>query len=543
MRYVPGAPVPHLMHPKIVGARKPRTIFGRFLERGLTSVAPALLMIVGLAGLLGTTLLMPGVEASTGSRGGARSPRWLGSQFMIPILAERGPTTGNGVLIRNMTEFVATFGNDVAYSSGSHQVREYFLEAGGAGQVRIARVVGAAATAGTLVVKDGGAAAGTTSLTLNAINKGAWSSDVTAQVEAGTVANTRTVTLRFRVGQPGERVEAYKNMATPATLVAAINDRSTLVTATDGLSVEVGPLALPRVLAATALSQGTDDRAAVDAAAMIAALGRFPAEFGPGAVAIPGWPLDDVGAALKTHADTFGRTPLLAGDETETAANIRTLATELVGTTGKFAGVFFGWISVSDGAGGTVNISPEGYIAGVRARVMEAEGPWRYPAGERAVAKGVSALVTDVDKDTGDTLNENHVNAIRLIDDAVQNYGWTSLSATEPFTTLQKQDTLNEIAWDVRRELGPNVFDGIDDRDVLVNLVIGKAEGLLQRRYGKGLFGLRDANGRLVDPGYVVEATPFPELKRVNVDVGVRIEEAAELIFVSITLAGPGDAF
>src|SRR4051812_35769165 len=98
---------------------------------------------------------MPGTESTIGARGGGRALRNIEAQAFFPILAERGPITGNGRAITNVTELIAMFGNAVAYSAGWWQV--WLALTIGCPLVWVARVAGAGATVGTLALKDGGA--------------------------------------------------------------------------------------------------------------------------------------------------------------------------------------------------------------------------------------------------------------------------------------------------------------------------------------------------------------------------------------------------
>jgi hypothetical protein len=172
-------------------------------------------------------------------------------------------------------------------------LQTYFGEGGS--RAYVARVVGGAATKGTLTVNDGSAARPT--LRFDAQNAGAWSSTLQVQIDPGTQTNTYKVTLLLA----GNVVEVHDNLADPNAAVAAFA-ASPYVRATNLGSATAAPGNNPATIAATALSAGNDDRGTVNAAAMVTALAQFGPDLGPGASRSPA-------SRPATSAPACSRTP------------------------------------------------------------------------------------------------------------------------------------------------------------------------------------------------------------------------------------------
>lgn len=531
----PAAPVPHVTRPVQARSRG-----GRLAERLIAPfVAPFAVLAAGLL-LLATRLQATtvGVNVLTGSRPGPQN-RVLtpGGTYFVVGLTDRGPSAGDPIEVRSMADFVDRFGSRVSYGAVYDDLEVYFAEGGA--RAYVARVVGAAATSGTLALKDRSGGGGLNTVTVTARGAGAWSSRLTVQVADGVIANTFSVFLRL----DGNLVEQYLDLATPGDLVAALNNRSTYLTAVDNAAATAPPNNNPVVLAATALSAGNDDRAAVNAAAYVAALARFAPGLGSGAVAIPGQPSSGVGAGLVAHAAANRRIALLAVATGSTPGQAKTAAGALRGATGRHAGLFYPWINTPDGAGGVRTISPEGYIAAMRARAHRESGPWRAPAGEIARAGFVTGLAYPVSAAELDDLAANRVNSIVVRAGSIRNYGWRSLSTDVlNFTTLSGADVINAMADEAEAVLEQYVFAPIDDKGQLLSGVEGALTGICERyRNAGGLYGRLDGDGfTVLDPGYLVDVGPTVNTpatlaaNEVRANVSIRVSPTAELITLEI---------
>lgn len=469
---------------------------------------------------------MPGIDILEEVRSGSGADlRVLGSQYFVAGLTERGPVEPTSV--SGVGGFTELFGDIVPFGSLTRDLASFFGEGGTRAWVR--RIVGSGATEGTRTLMDG---AGTpvAAVKLDAKNPGAWSADLDVSVEEGTVANTVTVRIVYKAGTSHELLELYRNR-TKDQLVDSVNARSGLVTAT---SLAGG---LPAAAAATALSAGTDDLTSVDAAVMVAALADFRSELGPGLVAIPGFPAEDIGAGLAAHCKATRRIGWIHASNGDAVSTVKADAAALGANPGaEFVGVVYPWVLIGDPAGGTIAVPPTGYVAGVRSRTIQQYGPSRPPAGQVAKARFVVGTVVDVDRATGDDLNEGNVSAIRPIQGSTRMYGYRSCSTDEAnWYSLTHRDVLNLIAWEAEQTLESLVFDRIDSRNRLVNKAKSLLEGIAERyRNADELFEKRAANGDLIDPGYAITVEANPTTRTLTCTLAVRIVEAAELIRLTI---------
>lgn len=479
---------------------------------------------------------MPGVNVVTRTAPGASERiNPPGGTYFVAGQAERGSATGLE-LVRSMAEVEQKLGGRVSYGTLYDDLAAFFAEGGT--RAYVARTVGAAATSGTLTLNA--TTGGLATVVLNAESPGAWSSTLTVEVALGIPANTRTVTVRLG----GNVVEVYRDVTSPADLVARINGQSNYLTATDSGNVTAAPGNLPAVLAATALSAGNDQRASIVAATYVTALARFGAELGAGAVAIPGQAASAVGAGLIAHAAATRRIALMAPAVNSTPAAAAAEATALRTTTGaEFGGMFYPWVRVPDGAGGVRTISPEGMVAGLRSATMRATGPWQAPAGAAGTTAYVAGVERELTRAEVDTLADARVNPVRLMAGSTRLYGWRSLSldATN-YLALHGRDVLNVIAAEAERLLEPLVFRNIDARGHLAAEAEGTIIGLLEPiRAAGGLYERLDDAGVAIDPGYSVDAGPSVNTNATaaagefHIVVAVRVSPIGELITLTIT--------
>ncbi|WP_020393459.1 hypothetical protein, partial [Kribbella catacumbae] len=243
---------------------------------------------------------MPGVIVRTATRSGPTNPPSPESaRYFVAGLAERGDTTG-AILVRSMAEYEVRLGQRVAYGALYDDLRTFFEEGGS--EAYVARVVGAAPTTGFLVLKDRAAGVPLDTLRVEASSPGAWSTDVSVEVAAGTAAGSYKLLVFYK----GTFAEVFDNLVTPADAVGATKN-SIYIRALSLGSATAPPANQPAILAKTALSAGDDKRGSVVAAGVTGALARFGPDLGPGAVGIPGYPHDLVGAATIAHCKAHRR--------------------------------------------------------------------------------------------------------------------------------------------------------------------------------------------------------------------------------------------
>lgn len=482
---------------------------------------------------------MPGVVVTTTAVAGPSAPtRAPSSTYFTVGQAERGATS-RAVLVTSFAEFTAQFGDRTTYGALWDDVRAYFEEGGT--RAYVTRVVGPAATTGALssALMDQ-ASTPVATLNVTAANPGAWSSGLGVRVLAGTTANT----FRLQVLFGGVVVRDYSNLRSPQEAVSRVNSDplNHYVRLADAASATAAPDNNPAPTAVLTLTAGTDDRASITATHYTAALALFTKPLGDGAVAIPGIG-STVHAALIGHADANNRIALLSAAR---GANQTTLSGLADSADAKRAALYAPWVRVSDGYGGTRAISPEGYVAAVRAKAHESEGPWKAAAGEISKGRYVVAADEEFDSVKAGELDAARVNVIRTVAGSVRVYGARSTSSDDNWGYITNADVVNRVVVACEQVLEPYVFATIDSSGHLLATMRGSLIGVVQPMAdARGLFALvNPVTGDVVDPGYSVttDETINPvaslALNQVYARVGVRPSPTASMVYLTVTKAG-----
>lgn len=481
---------------------------------------------------------MPGVAVTVGAVSGPSAPTIApGSTYFVVGLADRGPTDVP-TLVTSFAQFETLFGPRTTYGSLWNDVRTFFEEGGT--RAYVGRVVGPAATTGTLTggLQD---RQGTPETTLNvsARSAGAWSTNIGVKVLDGSTA----ATYRIQIFVGGVLVHDWANLSSPAEAVSRAAS-SPYVRITDAGSDGVAPANNPVAAATVALAAGTDDRASVTASHYVTALGLFNRELGDGAVAIPGVGTT-VHAGLIAHADANNRLALLSAARGADKATLIGIGAAL---DAKRAGLFAPWVKIPDeyGQGGTRAISPEGYVAGARARA-HATGPWQAAAG--AVSRARYVVGPD-QVFTGATdyedLDDEKVSAIKTVAGSTRLYGWKSLSADrENWLFLTGADTVNRVVTAIYEQAESYVFGVIDARGHLLAQLQGTLEGIVKPMSDAGgLYARVDPSdpATLLDPGYRIRVAEINDVNTaarntVLAEVGIRVSATAADVLLTVTKA------
>ncbi len=480
---------------------------------------------------------MPGVVVNTGVRvGGAGAEQAPSSTLFVIGTSERGRTSA--FTVRSMSEFVAEYG-DYTGEGTLHQHVQAFFEEGGI-RATVARLVGPAATSGTLALKD---SADATCITLNAANAGDWSENLLVDIANETSTFSITVKLKGVTLLSG-------TYSTNAAAIAAVNSTLVgLVTATAGVSSN-----LPDT-GSFDFSAGDADLDAVTDSIAVTALDEFGDELGTGVVAIPERYGSTIWDGLVAHAEENKRVAFASFSHATSYSAAISAAAAYAGTTdaekSSYGHIAFFWpqVVVPDGVGGSRSISPESYAAAARARqVIATGGPWKPAAGVTSAARfavGLSAngTATKVPKTISNALDDGRVNAIRVIDGQIRIYGARSASSDSVnWRYITYRDTVNQIATSCEKAIEQYVFSSIDSRKSLFGAISSSLVSVLETvKNSGGLYPMVDALGNDVDRGYSVEVNdslnPLPELAegRIAARVGVRVAGVADLITLTIT--------
>jgi hypothetical protein len=353
----------------------------------------------------------PSLDITIGDRGPASpQPGDVGAWFAAGLF-DRGPTTTVTECL-SLNAVKAAYGDVVTYSDMVREAEAYFREANGAGRMLVKRIVGAAASNGTLVLAS---SVSGTMMTVNAISPGSWSTELTLTI-AGS-GGTRTVTFK----QAGATV--FSTLFSTALDMQAALVATGLVTAP--LGAGVWP---PTAITETALSAGSDDRASIPTteAGWRAELDVFDNEHRheTGTVSLPGVTTPAAHAALFAHAKASRRFAEADGIDTATAVSLTSPAATIraLGVTAGYGQVLAPWVKIPGPGTGTVTIPPSGAVAG---RMAAADRENRAGPGQPAACGfGVFRWVKDVtqtySKADRDTLADAGVTVIRNVRGRVQ---------------------------------------------------------------------------------------------------------------------------
>lgn len=469
-----------------------------------------------------------GVEVTTQINSGPSTTGARSGRFHIAGLTETGPV-GEARVVDSFAKYAVLYGARTSYSASMFDTARLYFEEGGS-EVVVSRAVGPAATKGALTLKD---TAEVNTVKIEAKDPGETSTRITVQV--ANAGATFTVTLR----RDGVVITTYSNLASPLAFVQ-LAANNPYVTVTSLGSITAAPGDNPKTLAATALTAGTDDRAGVTTTHVIAALDAGTGAEG-GSVAAPGYPAAVIGSALASHAARTGKVALLSLGTNLTVAEAIAAAADLTDLgDGDYAGVFYPSLTIPDG-NATRTITPEGYIAAVRARAHEETGFWQVPAGDPAETRWVIGTTVPVDTATNNTLADSLVNGIVTTGPKVRLYGWQSLAVDrENLGLLSARDTLNNIALDVKEVLEPFVFATNDGRGHLRGYIESAVVGVLGPIANAGGFYARMNGDTWVDSGYDVTVDTalnpitLQAENKVVVGIEVRLSPTAQLIQVEI---------
>lgn len=469
-----------------------------------------------------------GVQVTTQVSSGPSNTGERSGRLHVAGLAASGPQ-GRSVTVDSLAKFTAIFGARTPATSNLFDTARMFFEEGGS-ELVVSRVFGPAPTAGSITLQD---SADVNTVKIQAADPGAYSSEYTVEtVNAGS-------TFDLTIKRNGSTVTSYLGLTSPADLVqrAATNP---FVTVTSLGSITAAPGDNPKTLAATTLSAGTDDRGAATVTDVIAALDAGTGAEG-GAVAAPGYSADVIGALLNEHAARTGKVALLAMPVSATKEEAVAAAAALAAAgNGEYGAIFFPALVIPDGAA-TRTITPEGYVAAVRARAHEDIGYWQVPAGDRSETRWVVGATEPIDAEANNLLADSFVNGIITTGQRVRLYGWQSLAQDrDNLGLLNARDTLNNLALDVKETLDPFVFATNDGKGHLRSYIESAVVGVLDPIAKADGFYARMNGSTEIDPGYDVTVdTALNPLtlqaeNKVNVGIEVRLSPTAQLIQVEI---------
>ncbi|MBN1204044.1 MAG: phage tail sheath family protein [Myxococcaceae bacterium] len=350
--------------------------------------------------------------------------------------ALKGPVN-EPVVINSYADYERTFGGLWLKSAMSFSVRDFFLNGGG--QAIIVRLFHADTGTGA---KPGKAALAVSTLTLEAVNQGAWGNNLDASVEIPTATDAATVAAATRLGvtvgdlfnltvkdkNPGGVTEKH--------LFLTVKDSSRRI---DRVLVAESKLvrwagAWPETLPVVAADDAATLTEASDGAALTYADDFNPSQAQANKVGLyalekadlfnmlcipPYNDSGDIDSSLIADAGKYceDRRAMFIIDAPTTWTDKATAKTgiDTLGTRSKNAAVFFPRLVQPNPLRGNQleTFAPSGAVAGTIARTDAQRGVWKAPAGLEAVLAGVPALSAQLtDGETGE-LNPLGINCLR----------------------------------------------------------------------------------------------------------------------------------
>jgi len=446
------------------------------------------------------------------------TPTDTGVAFVVG-LTDRGPLTPKPIY--NLDQFVSIFGDRQTYSPMYDWFDVFFREGGY--KAYISRVVGPSPTTGFLNLLDGAAAI---SLVASAIGPGAWSNQYKVQVAAGIGSGTFVI----RVLDISNVVLEDSGDLLDTSAAVQWGQYSNYIRLAQGASVND-----PAVLAATALSAGTDDRTNATDTQWANALALFSKDLGPGQVCYPGRTTDTAHGQLLTHEQNNNRVALLDLPDT---ATVGTLQASAAAARDKGAACFAPW-QIYPGvlAGTSRTVAPSALIAGLCARNDAALGA-NHPAAGRF---GESRFATDVSQvgfsDTNrNTLNSSGVNVVRNINGLVKNFGWRSTSSDTNWTNFGNARLFMALSAELDQVAQNYLFDEIDGQNgSTINGFHGDIAGVLMQFFNAHqLFGDTADVAFSVDTGPGVNTLERIAANELHAVVAVRMATMAELVQIEV---------
>jgi len=454
----------------------------------------------------------------------ARSaPTDTGVWFVVG-LADQGPQAPVAVL--SMTEVAATLGSRQAYSVLWDALETFFAEGGGVAYV--SRVVGPAALAASISLKDASAA---NTLAFIARYVGLYANGLSAQVAVPNAGQFQLV-----ITQGGAVVESSPVFADKPSAVAWQS--------ATGVVSDLGGTTLPIAAAAAPLAGGTDDRASIGDAQWATALNRFTADLGPGQVSYPGRATTQGYANLLTHAQARNRFALLDVADTtnvatllSAAATVRSVAPPqgVSDAPARFGMLVGPWGFIPGLAPNTTREVPFSAVqAGLMAESDTVQSPNVPAAGVNGQSSYLTGLNAAFDDPTHDQLAAAGVNIAKTIYGSIRAYGYRT--AVDPILDANRLLASNArlrmaIFAKGNVTLENHAFAEMDGQGIEFTKLERDLTGVLLPYFSDGsLYGTKPSEAFSVDIGPSVNTIASIARNELHATVKYRPSPFAELV-------------
>lgn len=274
-----------------------------------------------------------------------------------------------------------------------------------------------------------------------------------------------------------------------------------------------------------------------------AALALFVRDLGPGQVSAPGRTTATAQLIVAARAVLTNRIEIIDVEDTGVEADLIT-ASDPAGITvaeRRAVGLFAPWIDIPPAAagGGNRRIPPSGIVAAAMAR-NDARGhsPNEPSAGELGVSDFAVGVSQTFDDDTRNTLNQNGVNVIRMLNGAVRIYGYRTLAdpvTDENWLLLSNARLFMAIQAECDSVAERFVFRQIDGQGRVISEFGGALTGVLLPYWQRGsLYGLTPGEAFRIDVSSNVNTPETIANGELNAKVYLRTSPFAEEVKLDI---------
>ena len=467
----------------------------------------------------------------------------------------KGSTAGP-VLVSSWYEFTKTYGDLSDTFPATWAAYQFF--ANGGRELYVKRVVGASAASATVTLRDR-AVSPLSTLTVTAVNPGAWGNDLRVAV---TSASTTTFNLKVE-DSLGNNLESFTDLSMSTTnsryVVAYVNSSSNYIRVTNLTTATASPDNQPEVAGLKVLTSGANGSTPTKAN-YLTGLGTFDPITSPlimnnpdaaylfasggdssnraAAVLLQG----DVAAYAEARGDCFAIVDVPAGLTTAEAITYATDVKSAFAASGDGGNVatYYPWTVLPDqlkAAPGATRLMPPGPAAmGIYLATDASRGVFKTPAGYGTRIANAVAVESSLTNANLDDINvaAAPVNAIRNIPGAG--------------IVIMGGRTMNNIPGEryinVRRSLiflkhelnARSTFAVFENNDTILQNQLRTALGNFLRTYWAqgGLRGSTPAQAFYVKCDSQNNSSADLAAGRVNIEVGVAVEYPAEFIVISI---------
>lgn len=453
-------------------------------------------------------------------------------------VTQKGPI-GYPYALTSIKDFERLFGGRTTYSSVYEEVRAYF--ALGGAEAFITRVVGPAATNGSVTLTDGAAEGAKDVLTVEVIDPGQHSQDYTVNTTVRPDGGFDLVVVDTTTGRT---IASFLANESPADLAnRAIG--STVVRVKDlGAGVNPGAGLKP-------ISAGSDDRTLITVTDYVKALDAHKDVPSGVALATPGLYASVTAEKIGEHAAEHRKIYVADLEPDTTLDEAAAVGDQLMGKPNSQAvAVVYPSILVADSNQRTRTVGGAAYALAARSITHTKTSPAQPPAGQSRAMTAPTSPVHKLDLDDINELNQHGINGIQTTGGQSYLNNWSSLSTDPSMRELAHTDALNQIEVQLRAKAERLLWRPNEGMEGIRGEATGLVAEVLDPYYQAGyLFPALDAEGNAVDSGYQAtveqirssgQNAPYSEL---NLTVMVRLSPITRHIVIGINSVDPSTGF